>query len=509
MSTLAVELEPARSKGPATHRIQWPATRVSSLLGIRYPIIQGPFGGGASTAQLAASVSNAGGLGSFGAYGLHADQITALIGDIRALTPRSFAVNLWVSTHDAPESEMTRERYEAAVEYLRPVYASFGVQAPPYPDQFAVRFEDQVEAVLEARPPAFSFVFGIPDERVLDACRSTGITTIGTASTVAEAVALDEAGVDLIVASGFEAGGHRVSFLQPADQSLIGGIALIPAVADQVQAPVVAAGGIADARGVVAALALGAEGAQIGTAFLATQESGALPEHRAALFDAPRTALTKVVTGRLARGIPNSLTGLFPAGDEILPFPYQGYLLAPVVAAARDQHRADLAKLWCGQSAGLLSCHHADELMDALTTETTELLTAISATSVQHRPGPSLTSLDRWANEGGCLGEDSNYTIVDNPERSRIELRSGRRIAGFVQYERRVGLMALVHTDVAPEFPGHDLAGQLIIAALEGARDDGLEVLPLCPNASGFIGRHPEYLDLVPASQRGHFDLPV
>lgn len=509
MSPLAVELEPARSKGPATRRIQWPATRVSSLLGIRYPIIQGPFGGGASTAQLAASVSNAGGLGSFGAYGLHADQITALIGDIRALTPRSFAVNLWVSTHDAPESEMTRERYEAAVEYLRPVYATFGAQAPPYPDRFTVSFEEQVEAILQARPPAFSFVFGIPDEGILDACRSTGITTIGTASTVAEAVALDEAGVDLIVASGFEAGGHRVSFLQAADQSLIGGIALIPAVTDQVKAPVIAAGGIADARGVVAALALGAQGVQIGTAFLATQESGALPEHRAALFGAAPTVLTKVVTGRLARGITNNLTGLFPAGDDILPFPYQGYLLGPVIAAAHDQHRADLAKLWCGQSAGLLSCRHADELMDALTTGTTELLTGISATSVRHRPGPSLMSLDRWANEGGCLGEDGEYTIMDNPERHRIELRSGGSIAGFVHYERRARLMALTHTDVAPQFAGRDLAGQLITAALERARDDGLEVLPFCSYASGFIARHPEYLDLVPAGQRGHFDLPV
>ena len=181
---------------------------------------------------------------------------------------------------------MTRERFDAAVRRLEPLYDEVGVAAPAYPERFSARFEDQAEAVLEARPAAFSFVFGVPDERVLAAFRDAGIVTLGTATTPDEAVALDEAGIDIIVASGAEAGGHRGAFLAPAEDSLVGTLPLVRIAVEEVQAPVIAAGGIADARGIVAALALGAEGVQIGTAFLATDESGATAEHKAELLGA-------------------------------------------------------------------------------------------------------------------------------------------------------------------------------------------------------------------------------
>src|SRR5919106_1027422 len=297
------------SSEPRSPLATWPHTRVTALLGLRHPIVQGPFGGGLSTVALAAAVAGAGGLGSFGAHHLAPEQIVALSDELRAASAGPFAINLWVSTHDVPEAEMTRERFDAAAQQLQPLYDELGVEPPPYPDRFSATFEEQVEAVIAAAPPAFSFVFGLPDERVLQALRERGITTIGTAVTPAEAIALDEAGVDLIVASGAEAGGHRGAFLAEAENSLVGTMALVRAAVEAVRAPVIAAGGIGDAAGSAAALALGAEGVQVGTAFLATQESGTTPEHRALLLgpEADTTQLTRTFSGRLARGIRNRL----------------------------------------------------------------------------------------------------------------------------------------------------------------------------------------------------------
>ncbi len=347
----------------------WPRSRLTEQLALDLPIVLGPFGGGLSSVELVTLVSEAGGLGSFGAMHLGPDEITALIGDLRARTRRAFAVNLWVSTHDVPEAEMTRARFDAAVQRLRPVYDALGVQPPPFPERFAATFDEQVQAVLAAAPPALSFVYGVPAPDVLAACRERGIATIGTAITVDEAVALDEAGVDAIVASGFEAGGHRIAFLRPAEDSLIGTLALIPAVADAVRAPVIAAGGIADARGIVAALALGADAVQIGTAFLATAESAASPAHKALLLEGGggHTRLTRAFTGRLARGVVNrAMEELDAAPDAIEPFPYQGYLLRPIAMAAFQQGRADNSALWAGQAAGLVRHAGARELIDSL-----------------------------------------------------------------------------------------------------------------------------------------------
>ena len=196
-----------------------------------------------SSVKLAAAVSNAGGLGSFGAQHLSPDELEETIASLRASTDRAFNVNLWVSTHDVPEDDF--DGWDAAVERLRPLYDEVGVTPPVRPRPSVHRFDELVEVVIAQRPPVFSFVYGIPEPTILDACRAAGIVTIGTAITVEEAVALDAAGVDAIVASGFEAGGHRVAFLREAEDSLVGTLALIPAAVDAVQAPVIAAGGIA------------------------------------------------------------------------------------------------------------------------------------------------------------------------------------------------------------------------------------------------------------------------
>jgi nitronate monooxygenase len=344
----------------------WPRTRLTDMLSLDVPIVLGPFGGGLSSVELASLVSEAGGLGSFGAQHLAPGQIAEVIAALRERTRRSFAVNLWVSNHDLPEAELARERFDAAVERLRPFYAELGVEAPPFPERFAWTFEEQLEPILAEAPPVLSFVYGVPSSAALEACRERGIATVGTALTLAEAVALDEAGVDAVVATGFEAGGHRVAFLGEAEDSLIGSLALIPAVADAVSVPVIAAGGIADARGVAAALTLGAEAVQIGTAFLATEESVAMPEHKALLLadGVAHTRLTRVFSGRLARGIVNR--AMDELGPEFLPFPYQAYLTRPLSAAAREQGRADSSALWAGQGTGLVRHRRAAELFDAL-----------------------------------------------------------------------------------------------------------------------------------------------
>jgi nitronate monooxygenase len=230
--------------------------------------------------------------------------------------------------------------------------------------------------VLDASVPVFSFIFGIPPREILEECRTKGIVTIGTATTADEAVALEQAGVDAVVASGFEAGGHRGSFLRPAEDSLTGTVSLVPQVVDAVDVPVIAAGGIADARGVIAALALGAEGVQMGTVFLGCEDSGATQLHRDALRgrDARQTSLTKGFTGRLARGIHNRLMEeLNRPGTEILPYPLQRALVRNLSIAAEAAGRADLLPLWAGQSATLSTWTDASALLTSLVDDLSEI----------------------------------------------------------------------------------------------------------------------------------------
>ena len=355
---------------------KWNDTAFTQRLGVTYPIVQGPFGRGSSSYRLAAAVSNAGGLGSFGANDLAPGDVFNTVVEIRKLTGKPFSVNLWVSTFDRGGDTLDEATYERLLKILEPYYRELKVTPPPKPHETVRNFQEQVAALLEARPPAFSFVFGIPSPDILKTCRERGIITIGGAATADEAVALEAAGVDMVVASGFEAGGHRTSFLRPSDESLVGIFSLIPQIADKVKVPVIAAGGIADGRGVAAALTLGADAAQIGTAFLACAESGANPLHREALFQEParNTVLTRAFTGRLARGIANRFAGEMKSHDaELTLYPAQSWALAPLRAAALAQGRTDLINLWAGQSAALVRHRTADELFASLVRETEEI----------------------------------------------------------------------------------------------------------------------------------------
>ena len=353
----------------------WNRNRLAAKLGINYPIIQGPFGGFASQ-RLTAAVSNFGGLGSFGANALAPEAIKDVIAQIRSLTAKPFAMNLWVSTEDEGARTSDESAFNRSLAPLVAHLDELGAPRPIYKTYSPTRFEDRVRVLLEAKVPIFSFIFAIPPREILEECRARSIVTIGTATTPDEAAALQEAGVDAIVASGFEAGGHRGSFLRAAEDSLTGTLSLVPQIVDIVDVPVIAAGGIGDARGVIAALALGAEGVQMGTVFLSCEESGASRLHREALLrkNAGHTGLTKGFTGRLARGMHNRLMEeLNRKGVEILPYPLQRGLVRNLSIAAEAAGQSDLMPLWAGQSSNLSACTNVPAFLNALIAEISEI----------------------------------------------------------------------------------------------------------------------------------------
>jgi len=351
----------------------WNSNEFTRRLALEVPIVQGPFGGGLSAVDLVVEVSEGGGLGSFGVHHLDGAGIRDITTKIRALTRRPFALNLWMPHAGSDDPRLTAAQWNAACDVLRPYFVELGVPLPARPARFGPDFEEQLETVLELEPPVFSFIFGVPPAAALDRCRRAGTATVGTATTPAEAKLLADAGVDCIVATGFEAGGHRVSFLREPEDCLTGTMTLVPQVVDAVKVPVIAAGGMVDGRGVAAALKLGATGAQIGTAFLACEESNAPPLHREKLFsaDAGRTTLTRAFTGRLARSIHNDFIDAMRGKEgAFAPYPVHAWLNAQLRPAALAAGRADLISLWSGQGAPLLEHRRAAQLLRSLVSET-------------------------------------------------------------------------------------------------------------------------------------------
>ena len=337
-------------------------TSLSGMLGIDVPVFLGPFGG-LSSVELTAAVSELGGLGGYGLYGYDAARIQQTAADLRARTARPFALNLWLPLEEPGESaDAAAAAFDQAVDALHPIFDELGLDLPTRPDRYLPSFDEQVEAALAASPAVLSFVFGVPPAEVVEAAHERGIVVVGTATTVDEAVALADGGADAIVATGMEAAGHRVSFLRPAEESLVGSFALIPQVVDAVDVPVIAAGGIADRRGVRAALALGAAGVQVGTAFLATRQSAATDAHRRAIAETPadRTVLTRAMSGRLARGAANRAVRQIEAAGAIAPFPVQNWLTGRFRAEAGSRGIGELQSLWLGQAAQLARSGDAD-----------------------------------------------------------------------------------------------------------------------------------------------------
>jgi nitronate monooxygenase len=284
-------------------------------------------------------------------------------------------VNLFVETQPY-EPDVARIAH--AHEMLRRYRAELGIPHPERPATPPEIYRSQIDAILEARPAMFTFTFGVPDAATLQQVRNAGIFTMGTATTVAEARALKDAGVDGIFAQGAEAGAHRGTFLAPVEQSLVGTLALVPQVADATGLPVFAAGGIGDGRGVAAALALGARAAALGTAFLLADESGISAAYRQALKSerARRTVLTRVFSGRAARGIVNRATAELRDPDDIAPYPFQNALTRDIRNAAAAQGNAEFLSLWAGQAAPLAREGPAREIVEGLMRETRAALDA-------------------------------------------------------------------------------------------------------------------------------------
>ncbi len=331
----------------------WPDRRVLDLFGIESPIVLAPMAG-PGTASLAIAVSEAGGLGSLPCAQLNVDEIRSALQTIRSQTSRPINVNFFC--HTPPVHDEARERAWRAA--LTPYYIELGLnpQAPLAPPS-RKPFDSEACALLEEfKPEVVSFHFGLPARDLFDRVKATKARVIGSATTVREARWLEAHGCDAVIAMGLEAGGHRGNFLSDDMARQVGTFALVPQVADAIGIPVIAAGGIADERGIVAALALGAAAVQIGTAYLFCPEARVPPLHLEALARAADddTTVTNVFTGRPARGIVNRLMSeIGPISSAAPRFPLASSAIAPLRAKSEPAGSSDFMNLWCGQAARL------------------------------------------------------------------------------------------------------------------------------------------------------------
>jgi len=326
--------------------------KVTSLLNITYPVVQAPMLG-ITTPEMVAAVSEAGGLGSLPVGGLSADQTRELIRAVKSLTSKPFAVNLFA--HSVPSS-IDAAAFTAMQEFLTSFAAVNDITYVP-PVQEMLRFHtyhDQIDILLSEQIPSVSFTFGIPEDEHIATLKNRGARLIGTATCVEEALLLDNKFVDVITAQGAEAGGHRGTFITEGNPPMIGTMSLVPQIVDAIRRPVLAAGGIADGGTMMAAMMLGAQGVQVGSAFLVCNESSAPNAHKHRIQNASSSdaVLTKNFSGRWARGIENKLMrAIGESGLATLPYPYQQSLTASIRSFAQQKDLTDFATMWAGQSA--------------------------------------------------------------------------------------------------------------------------------------------------------------
>jgi len=341
----------------------WPDKRLCDLLGIEHPIIQAPMAG-TTTPAMVAAVSNAGGLGSHGCAALSPEGLAEDLGALAKATNR--AVNLNFFCHAPPE--MTGAQHAALLAAMAPQYEAAGVDPPEEMPQAGLHpFGAAHLERLLARPPAVvSFHFGLPEGEAVAALKEVGCRILCSATTVVEARWLEERGVDAIIAQGWEAGGHRGVFLDVTHDAQVGLMALVPQVADAVSVPVIAAGGIADGRGIAAALTLGASGVQIGTGFITVPEANRKPCHHEALSESAddSSRVTRAGSGRVARAHRTAWTDLM-ATVEPAPFPLMYHYTAPLQRAEPAAHQFSLY----GQSAALAPAGEARARLERLVEE--------------------------------------------------------------------------------------------------------------------------------------------
>jgi len=356
--------------------------RLIQQLKLIHPIIQAPMAGGGDTPELVAAVCEAGALGFIGAAYSTPEQIIQTSKVVRSRTARPFGINLFAPL----PSSCVPGSAEAALRRVAPYFTELGLQPPALPTLPAFSFDDQVATVLESGASVFSFTFGELPPAATSNLKERGIFIMGTATAVREAVALEKAEVDAIIAQGSEAGGHRGTFLGDFNSAMIGTMALVPQVVDAVRVPVIASGGIMDGRGIAAALTLGASAVQLGTAFLTCHEAGVPKAYKEAILNAheDETRLTRAFSGRPARGIVNRFMREVEdqSGPEsILPFPLQNVLTRPLRTAAARQGRAEFLNLWAGQGLGLARTESAATLIARLADETSTAIERLTGSA--------------------------------------------------------------------------------------------------------------------------------
>jgi nitronate monooxygenase len=345
-----------------------------------HPIIQAPMAGGGDTPDLVAAVCNAGGLGFIGAAYLSPQQIVETSRAVRAKTSHPFGINLFAPLPSVDSAISA----DPAMQQLARYYAELGVPAPSLSEKPSYTFREQLIVALESGASAFSFTFGIFPADAVAAIRERGMLSMGTATTVDEAVAIEKAGVDAVIAQGSEAGGHRGTFNGDFSAAMIGTISLVPQIVDAVSSPVIASGGIMDGRGIAAALALGASAVQLGTAFLTCDEAGIPQAYKNAIQQAheDQTRVTRVFSGRPARGIVNRFMSEMEVADSaaaIMPFPLQNALTRAMRSAAAQQGRAEFLSLWAGQGVRMARQEPAAKLVARLVRETEAAIGQLSA----------------------------------------------------------------------------------------------------------------------------------
>jgi nitronate monooxygenase len=354
----------------------WPKTRITTILNIDLPIIQAPMAG-ASTFALAAAVSNAGGLGSLACGYMQPDAMQDLIQKTRSLTNKPIAVNLFVpEKHTASPKQMQRMQTT-----LKSICKNTIKEFEPISPPFIPAFDEQLHIIIDEKIPILSFTFGCLSDAWIKKLKRQKILLLGTATTAAEAILLERKQIDIIVAQGYEAGAHRGSFLKNADASLLGNFALIPQITDHISIPVIAAGGIMDARGILAAMLLGASGVQMGPAFLTTRESAAHPLYKNALLSLSEdnTTLTNAFSGKLARAIRNKFTDTMENfQDQILDYPIQNTLTRQIRDLAAKKNLPQYLSLYAGQNSYLCREINAKNLIRFLDKDVKRLLKKIS-----------------------------------------------------------------------------------------------------------------------------------
>lgn len=334
----------------------------------KFPIVQGPMAGGSCTPELIAAVSNAGGLGAMPCALLTPQAMREQAAKVRQLTDRPFLMNFFVLETPSPSVEDVQN----AAELMRPVWESLGWSELPIPEQWCQDFSAQFETLVELKPAAASFTFGILTAAQVERLHDAGIFVIGTVTTVEEAEAWERVGADAVVASGIESGGHRGTFIGRQEDATLPGRVLWPQVARAVDIPVIAAGGIMTGIDINEALAAGAKAVQMGTAFLVCEESGIPLSYRMRLVNAgdTPTRLTRAFSGRYARGLENRFMKQLEAVEKQLPpYPVQNALTGSIRAAAAKSGDTELMSLWAGTEVRRARPMPAAQLMQTLVAE--------------------------------------------------------------------------------------------------------------------------------------------